>query len=316
MTNNSYDAVPAPLFRDPIYDSPTDPVVIWNRNEKMWWMFYTQRRATDITIGYSSIHGTKIGIASSRNGNKWLYRGTLDNLDFEPGHNTFWAPEVIFANKKYHMYVSYITGIPTDWDYPRDIVHYTSENMWDWKCQGKLKLSSSRVIDACVYEIESGVYKMWYKDEENNCYSYAALSRDLFSWEVIGPEIHDCEHEGPNVFEFGGKKWMITDCWDGLAVYESDDFYNWKRQAENILKNPGVRNWDEDKGNHADILVHNQRAFIFYFSRPHLSGTFEDSEYYLKNRNAIQVAELEMQDGKIICNRNKELSFCLLEPDD
>ncbi len=25
---------PAPLFRDPIYDGPTDPVIIYNRQEK------------------------------------------------------------------------------------------------------------------------------------------------------------------------------------------------------------------------------------------------------------------------------------------
>ena len=30
--------VPAPLYRDPIYDAPTDPVIIWNREEKCWWM--------------------------------------------------------------------------------------------------------------------------------------------------------------------------------------------------------------------------------------------------------------------------------------
>lgn len=28
--------LPAPLFRDPIYDCPTDPAVIWNREEEQW----------------------------------------------------------------------------------------------------------------------------------------------------------------------------------------------------------------------------------------------------------------------------------------
>lgn len=97
--------VPAPLYRDPIYDSPTDPVIIWNREEKSWWILYTQRRATDIAIGVSTVHGSRIGIASSKDGSKWLYRGTVPGLDFEPGHNTFWAPEVIYAQGKYHMYI-------------------------------------------------------------------------------------------------------------------------------------------------------------------------------------------------------------------
>src|SRR5215831_12042126 len=34
---------PAPLFRDPIFDGAADPVVVYNREKKQWWMFYTQR---------------------------------------------------------------------------------------------------------------------------------------------------------------------------------------------------------------------------------------------------------------------------------
>lgn len=32
---------PAPLYRDPIYDGAADPVMVYNRSEKNWWMFYT-----------------------------------------------------------------------------------------------------------------------------------------------------------------------------------------------------------------------------------------------------------------------------------
>ncbi len=39
------DEVPAPLFRDPIYDGAADPTVIWNRAEGAWWLLYTARRA-------------------------------------------------------------------------------------------------------------------------------------------------------------------------------------------------------------------------------------------------------------------------------
>lgn len=105
--------LPSPLFRDPIYDCPTDPTVIWNEKEEQWYLLYTQRRATDVPIGVSWVHGTALGVATSRDGTKWLYRGTLEGLDIEPGHNTFWAPEIIEAEGLYHMYVSYITGIQT-----------------------------------------------------------------------------------------------------------------------------------------------------------------------------------------------------------
>ena len=69
--------LPSPLFRDPIYDCPTDPTVIWNEKEEQWYLLYTQRRATDVPIGVSWVHGTALGVATSRDGTKWLYRGTL-----------------------------------------------------------------------------------------------------------------------------------------------------------------------------------------------------------------------------------------------
>jgi hypothetical protein len=51
-----------PLYRDPIYDGAADPVVIWNKQAKKWWMFYTNRRATDTTAtGVTWVHGTRIG---------------------------------------------------------------------------------------------------------------------------------------------------------------------------------------------------------------------------------------------------------------
>ena len=31
-------SLPAPLFCDQIYDAPTDPTIIWNREEKQWYL--------------------------------------------------------------------------------------------------------------------------------------------------------------------------------------------------------------------------------------------------------------------------------------
>ncbi len=306
--------LPSPLYRDPIYDGPTDPMVIWNREEKCWWMLYTQRRSNGVNMGVSSVHGTKIGVASSADGARWLYRGTLPNLNFEPGHNTFWAPEVIWANGKYHMYVSYITGVPQDWKWPRCIVHYTADNLWQWHFESVVPLSSGRVIDACVYEVAPGRYKMWYKDEDYHAYTYSAQSEDLYHWEVIGPEITDCPHEGPNVFELGGKRWMITDCWNGLAVYESNDFTNWRRQAGNLLQIPGTRPDDGVIGNHADVLVMGGRAYIYYFIHPEFSLEKRKTPGFVmtnrETRTVVQAAELRVVDGKLCCDRNAPLFFC------
>src|SRR4051794_12113920 len=72
---------PKPLFRDPVYDGAADPTVIFNRAEKKWLMFYTNRRAslTNGVDGVTWVHGTKIGIAESADGGAtWTYRGTAD----------------------------------------------------------------------------------------------------------------------------------------------------------------------------------------------------------------------------------------------
>lgn len=72
---------------------------------------------------------------------------------------------------------------------------------------------------------------MWYKDENHDSYTYSAISNDLYHWDVCGKEIDYNSHEGPNVFELGGKKWMITDEWNGLGVYETQDYTHWERQG-------------------------------------------------------------------------------------
>lgn len=311
MNQNKIPA--APLYRDPIYDGPTDPVIIYNREEDCLWMLYTSRRASDVTIGVSSIHGSSIGVASSKDGIRWLYRGVLPNLEFEPGLNTFWAPEVIYVDGTYHMYVSYVRGVPTDWNWERHIVHYTAKNMWEWKFESILELSSNRVIDACIYEIKPNTYKMWYKDEVNNSYSYSAISRDLYHWTVIGPEVTDVSHEGPNVFEFGNKKWMITDFWKGLGVYQTSDYIHWERKKD-ILNLPGSRDGDSELGHHADVVVCGEEAYIFYFVHPgYLKGEVPSSlSSYKEAKTCIQVARLTTDGEHIYCNRDEEFELKII----
>ena len=96
----SGEGMKSPLFRDPIYDGAADPVVIWNRQTKEWWMIYTNRRVTVGGTGVAWVHGTDLGVAVSRDGGKeWVYRGILQGLDFEWGRNTFWAPEIIWHDE-------------------------------------------------------------------------------------------------------------------------------------------------------------------------------------------------------------------------
>src|SRR4051812_37893566 len=114
----------APLFRDPIYDGAADPTLIWNTQTAEWWMVYTNRRATAEGENVAWVHGTDLGVASSKDGGQtWVYRGILPGLDIEWGRNTFWAPEIVRFENKYHMYVSYIQGTPDRWEgFDRDIL--------------------------------------------------------------------------------------------------------------------------------------------------------------------------------------------------
>ena len=111
-----------PLFRDPIYDGAADPTIIWNSKEKKWFMFYTNRRAKDTTLdGVKWVHGTRIGIAESADGGAtWKYRDTCD-IQYRLTDYTHWAPEVIEYKGLYHMYLTYVPGVFSDWKHPRQI---------------------------------------------------------------------------------------------------------------------------------------------------------------------------------------------------
>ncbi|MFA9556786.1 glycosyl hydrolase [Evansella sp. AB-rgal1] len=303
----------SPLFRDPIHDGAADPTIIWNHEEKLWWMVYTNRRADAPGRKVSWVHGTDLGIASSVDGQNWTYRGIIEGLNFEHGRNTFWAPEIIWNDGLYHMYVSYIQGVPDDWPgHERKILHYTSEDLWNWKYQSTLQLSSNFVIDAAVHELPDGRWRMWYKDEANHSHTYAADSSDLYDWKVVGPVIEGRPHEGANVFIWKETYWMVVDEWRGQGVFQSHDLENWERNGL-ILDESGTREDDQGYGLHADVLVNDGKAFIFYFTHPGRSSDVDNDSFEAK-RSSIQVAELELVDGKITCNRNKDVVLSLIEP--
>jgi hypothetical protein len=303
-----------PVFRDPIQDGAADPVIIWNKSEKKWFMFYTNRRAKLAdTTGVAWVHGTKIGIAESVDGGAtWKYRDTA-HISYPNGNFTQWAPEVIADKGLYHMYLTNVPGIFKNWNAPRDIVHLTSKNLVDWKYETTLKLASDRVIDACVLKMPDGNWRMWYNNERDRKSIYFADSKDLFNWEDKGKAIGDRSCEAPKVFRWKNKFWMITDTWRGLGVYSSDDLLTWKKQEKNILAEPGTGKDDGVKGGHADVIVKGDRAFVFYFTHPGIQNNDPSDDYYEKRRSSIQVAELELKDGVVVCDRNKPV-FIKLKP--
>lgn len=312
---------PAPLFRDPITDGAADPVIVWNREEKSWWMLYTQRRANTEAPDVAYCYGTKIGIASTKDHRQtWVYRGTLD-LEFEKGLNTLWAPDIVYNDGLYHMFVVYIQGARIHWGGKARMAHYTSRNLWDWKFNSFLKLSSENVIDASLLQMPGGTWRMWYKDDANNATIMLAESKDLYNWSLVDkPVISGSRQEGPKIFKYADWYWMITDEWHGMRVYKSKDCSTWEKQGL-ILDSASARPEDKPSGAHGDVIVVDGRAYIFYFTHPgrktHGDAPADENGIIPFNlrRSSIQAAQLEFTNGTLICDRSKPFNFWLPDPE-
>lgn len=305
--------VPKPLYTDPVFNGAADPVVVWNKGEKKWFMFYTNRRANVKDLdGVTWVHGTRIGVAESKDGVNWKYRDTCD-IQYRLTDYTHWAPEVIENKGIYHMYLTYVPGVFKDWRHPRYIVHLTSTNMLKWKFESKLDLASDRVIDACVFKLPDGKgWRMYYNNEADGKSICSADSPDLYHWTHNKQRVvSNRGGEGPKLFFWKNTYWLVVDHWKGLGIYSSKNLTDWKRQEKNILEIPGTGTDDEVIGGHADVVVHNGRAFIYYFTHPGRIPANKDIDNEETRRSSIQLAELEYHDGNITCDRNKPLSINL-----
>jgi hypothetical protein len=298
---------PKPVFRDPVYDGAADPVLIWNKKAKKWWMFYTNRRATDTTAaGVTWVHGTRIGIAESGDGGAtWTYRDTANiNYRPQPGY-TFWAPDVVEDKGTYHMFLTYVPGTFTDWNHPRTIVHLTSPDLVNWQYLSTLPLATDKVIDASVFHLPDGTWRLWYNNERDHKSTYYADSPDLTTWTDHGPALAD-RGEGPKVFRWHGQYWLIIDPWKGLAAYHSTDLLHWTAQPTHLLEAPGRGPDDQAIGGHADVVVSGDRAYLFYFTHPGRAMAHPaPANSVAARRSVIQVVELHYQDGQLTCDRDQ-----------
>ena len=303
----TYKLANFPLYRDPVYNGPSDPMVCYSNRVGKWYMYYTSRRLTVTNIlPTEQIHGTEIGIAESSDGGAtWEYIGDC-NIDYKPDQNpTYWAPEIFEYENVFHMFLSYVPGIFNDWNHPRSMVHLTSEDGINWTTDGVIDLNSTKVIDACVFRLPNGIWRMWYKNEEaRKDIIWYADSEDLYNWSVKGAvPLGGVEGEGANVIYWRNKYFMIVDEWKGLSVYHSDDATNWVKQADYLLagiplensKSSNIQYVDGSFGNHADIEVVGDHAYMFYFSQTPANVA--------KRGLAVYVVELVYcEDGTITCD--------------
>lgn len=316
---NLNKAASKPLFRDPVFDGAADPVIVWNPSVKRWWMFYTNRRANAAGLsGVAWVHGTRIGIAeSSDNGTTWKYLGTADIKlpeSFGGKDVTHWAPDVIRGDdSQWHMFLTVVPGIFENWQHPRDIVQLTSKDLRTWDYSQTLELSSDRVIDAGLMKMPDGLWRMWYNNERDSKSIYYAESLDLKAWVDKGKAVADKPGEGPKVFRWKGKFWMIVDQWKGLGVYRSDDAINWEPQAQNLLAAPGKGVDDQVIGQHPDVVVCGERAYLFYFTHPGRTPDNARKDSAEQRRSSLQVVELKHENGWLACDRDAP-TFVKLTP--
>lgn len=313
---------PKPLFRDPVYDGAADPVVIWNSKVSKWWMFYTNRRATETSLpGVSWVHGTPIGIAESADGANWKYVGVakFPDLPAEAGGKdaTLWAPDIVLGKDSlWHMYLSVVPGISTKWGLPGFIAHFTSKDLLSWSYVSKLGQLGTRVIDADILQMKDGKYRMYYKHQAGGSVIRMCESDDLYKWSdpVDALKING---EGPLSFYWKGYFWLIIDTWNGQTVHRSRDGNSWEKQPGYPLLQDGEGTGKDDipNGLHANIVISNDRAYLYYFTHPGRVGANREKDDFEQRRTSIQVVELELtKNGWIAADRNSPTHVLLSPP--
>lgn len=306
---------PKPLYRDPVFDGAADPSIIFNRAEKKWWMFYTNRRANVAGLtNVSWVHGTPIGIAESVDGATWAYRGTVNFPGDIPGTSavetaTYWAPAVLEHKGTYHMYLTIVPGIFEDWNHPRTIVHLTSRDLISWQYQSTLPLVNNKVIDATVLQLADGRWRLWYNNELAGKKTFYADSDDLYHWQDQGSaNLPNERGEAPLVFFWQDHYWLINDLLgnNGLGVYKSTDALNWQRQPQDLLAIPGTGVDDQNAGHHPEVIVSGERAFLYYFVHPGVNAetVYDQTPALDVKRSSIQVVELQLKNGWLAAERD------------
>ncbi len=303
---------PKPAFRDPVYDGAADPVVIWNPMVKKWWMFYTNRRATETQLpGVSWVFKTPIGIAESENGAHWDYVGNANfpNLPPEAGGDqaTLWAPDVIYGDdQKWHMFLSIQAGVAERWGkVPGSIDHLTSYNLRDWHYESRFNLPVGS-YDADVIKMPDGIWRMYYKDPTHGSSTFYYLeSKDLFTWSEP-QKVMSYKGEGPTIFHWKGYYWLILCDGKGFSTFRSTDAKTWEKQPGGPLMPHGTGTGTDDitTARHGEVVISDNRCYLYYFTHPGRLGEHRNKDGFDQRRSSIQIVELKLKNNWIEANRN------------
>jgi hypothetical protein len=64
---------------------------------------------------------------------------------------------------------------------------------------------------------------------------------------------------------------------------------------------------DYGPGLHADVIVDHGRAFIIYFTQP--QARTSTAGLYPARRSSVLVAELDVIEGQLVCDRGRDVSL-------
>ncbi|MET0244873.1 MAG: glycosyl hydrolase, partial [Flavitalea sp.] len=118
---------------------------------------------------------------------------------------------------------------------------------------------------------------------------------------------------------YGNYYWLVTDEWKGMRVYRSTDLKNWEKQGM-ILDDHGKRPDDSPTGAHGDVVVIDNKLYVFYFTHPGREKHGESplnkigNQPYEIRRSSIQVAELKFENGTLVSNRDEPFDFRMTKP--
>lgn len=329
---------PAPLFIDPNYHGSCDPEIVLNSADGWYYIYYTARRS----LLEENFVRTPIGVIRSKDLADWEFLGYC-KFDGIGGNKdagaTFWAPAIVSHGGMLHMFVTWKPDTTTGlgpWGGPSRIVHYSApetDPVNGWKKMATLHDDNFDALDATAY-IKDGMGHVWFKGKETGAAKnelFHMISNDFKTWEARGfskSDVFNAEasgsdfEEAPYLFSWKGRYWLITDPHDGLIVYSSDDAESWKFQGT-ILKEGGERELDNTMARHCSVITRGERAFIVYHVEPWRRYDLEklngDQRVPIfrqpieNRRSVLQIAELELIDGKLSCNRNKTVQLSKLK---
>lgn len=230
----------------------------------------------------------------------------------------FWAPDIVKGEDGlWHMYLSVQAGIAERWLQVKGfIAHLTSEDLLHWKHEECLIQLGENTIDAHLIRMPGGLWRMYCKTQSPYTHISVSESKDLYTWSDP-VEVMKFSGEGAIVFNWKGYYWLILDAWKGQAVFRSDDCNQWTLQPGEYLMPYGSGTGADDIPNalHANILISNDRVYMFYFTHPGRVGEDREKDTYEQRRTSIQVVELELNaEGWLAADRNTPTYVHLVPP--